>query len=148
MDSLQHNTFEAVQAIIAESTGVKPKKITMETDLRGDLGVRGDDGDELVEALCEAFDVDWNDFDSGIHFGNEGFGLPLPWQLENNCAMYEVQPLSVGDFVRAVAFGHWHGTPRTLLPLAKRREIYLYSILQHSCFGLAIILGLVAAFLG
>ncbi len=138
-------TFERVRAIIADQMGVKRDRITMDADLAGDLGVDGDDGVELFEALDDAFTVDWTGLDLGVHFGGEGWGLPLPWRLKDHCAMFETQPCTVADVVRAVDSGRWHGSRRIPRPRVERTVVYLMSTLQLLLLGL--LLGLAAAVL-
>ena len=132
--------FENVRDIIARYTGVDRARIAAGSDLLKDLGVAGDDGDELFAEFDKAFDVEWTGLCLGVHFGNEGLHLPLPWQLKNNCIMYETQPCKVSDIVRAVENGRWPGTNINLRPRAVRLVIYLLSTLQ--C---AIIAGMLVA---
>lgn len=124
------STFDKVREIIAGIIGADPASMAMDSDIAADLGVAGDDGNDLFGAFGEAFDVDWTGLDLGIHFGNEGYGLPWPWQLKNNCLMYESQPCRVSDVVRAVETGCWPGTQLVLLPKSKRFSIFLLSTLQ------------------
>ncbi len=128
-------TFEEVRDIIAEYTGIERTRIAADSDLLEDLGVAGDDGDELFAEFDEAFDVDWTGLCLGVHFGNEGLHLPLPWQLKNNCVMYETQPCKVSDVVRAVDTGRWPGTKVNLRPRAVRLVMYLLSTLQTAVFA-------------
>lgn len=122
--------FEKVRDIIAEFTGVDRTRISADSDLIKDLGVAGDDGDELFAEFDNAFEVDWSGLCLGVHFGNEGLHLPLPWQLKDNCIMYEPQPCKVSDIVRAVETGRWPGTRVNLRPRAVRLSLYLLSTLQ------------------
>ena len=71
-------TFEQVRQIVADFSGVDPARITPETDLSADLGIAGDDGLEIFEALDLAFEVDWSGLHPAIHFGEEGLCLPPP----------------------------------------------------------------------
>jgi hypothetical protein len=137
--------FEQVQRIIAGYAGIDPRKISMESDLRSDLGISGDDGDELFTALDAQLNVDWSGLDLGIHFGNEGFGYPLPWQLKNNCVMYEAQPCRVSDIAEAAQTGKWPGTAKVLRPLSRRLLICVLSALQH--LGLIGTVGFLLVFL-
>lgn len=131
--------FEKVSDIICDRTGADRRHVTMGSDLCFGLGVAGDDGDYLFEAFDEAFEVDWTGLELGIHFGNEGFGLPGPWRLTNNCVMYEQQPCRVSDVVRAVETGRWHGTKMILLPKSERIEVYVKSGLWFSLFLLPVL---------
>lgn len=119
--------MEQIREIISLHAGVEQSSIKLESDLRSDLGISGDDGDELFEDLNEVFNVDWSELDLGVHFGNEGSGPPLPWHLNGNCLMYEVQPCKVSDIVRAVNEGRWHGSERILRSKSARIWMYVWS---------------------
>lgn len=127
--------FEKVRDIVAGCTGVDRSRITMNSGFVDDFGVVGDDGDELFEAFSKEFDVDWTGLDLGVHFGNEGWGLPYPWRLEDNCVVYEVQPCRVSDVVRAVQTGRWPGTKIVPLSKSERRMMYVRSWLNVAFFA-------------
>lgn len=121
--------FEKVRQIFAEHSGVDPNRITMETDIASDLGLAGDDGDELISALDEAFEIEWHDLNVGVHFGNETVFPLLPWDLEGNCELYEPQPFKVSDVVKAADTGRWPGTKVILRPKRERDRLYFCSYL-------------------
>ena len=123
-------TFERVCDIVADISGVDRHRIAMDSDLFGDIGIAGDDGEDLFLELDRAFEVDWTGLDLGVHFGNEGLGLPLPWHLKNNCVMYEPQPCRVSDVVRAVETGRWPGTQVIRVSRRRRVGLYVMSVLQ------------------
>lgn len=131
MTQSEEAAFEEVRAIIADYTGIDRARIAMRSDLYNDLGIAGDDADDLFAVFDDAFAVDWTGLDLGVHFGNEGFLVaPLPWQLKNNCAIYQRQPCKVSDVVRAVCAGRWSGTPQILRPRLARLGLYLMSAVQ------------------
>lgn len=141
MTESEHPAFERVSEIIIEFAGVDRTRITNDSDLFEDFGIAGDDGDDLFIAFDNAFDVDWTGLDLGVHFGNEGFGLPLPWHLKNNCVMYETQPCKVSDIVQAVESGRWQGTTKRILRSRSARvTMYLLSAFQN-----ALLLGILIA---
>ena len=123
--------FEKIRNIIAEMQGVKADKITMDSDLLKDFGIAGDDALLLFEEIDNKFAIDWNNIHLGIHFGNEGLGYPFPWQLKDNCLLFEHQPCSVRDLVFAAESGIWKGTPLVPLPLAARLAVYAFSTVQY-----------------
>ena len=136
MTESENPAFERVSEIIAEIMGIDRTRITIDSDLIEDLGIAGDDGDDLFTAFDNAFDVDWTGLDLGVHFGNEGLGLPLPWHLKNNCVMYETQPCKVSDIVQAVESGRWQGTTKLILrSRSERVTIYLLSSFQLAFIG-------------
>ena len=126
----KENPFLQVQSIVAEFSGIHPEKIQLDSQLYEDLGIVGEDGVDLFELIDDQFNVDWNNLDIGIHFGNEGFGFPPPWMLEDNCCLFEPQPCSIQDIADAIETGIWKGTERIKLPQRERNKIYILSVLQ------------------
>jgi hypothetical protein len=141
MRQAETSTFSAIQKILSDQFGLDPGRIALHSDLQSDLGIHGDDGDELFEALDKAFDVDWSGLDLGVHFGNEGSGLPFPWQLKNNCVMYQTQPCRVADLIRAVDEGRWPETKLVPRSKTERRRLYVQSTLQFALYALIIMVG-------
>ncbi len=141
MTESENSAFERVSEIITEFAGVDRTRITNDSDLFEDFGIAGDDGDDLFTAFDNAFDVDWTGLDLGVHFGGEGFGLPFPWQLKNDCVMYETQPCKVSDIVQAVESGRWQGTTKLIL-CSKSWRVTMYLL---SAFQYALILGILIA---
>jgi acyl carrier protein len=47
---------------VAEFTGDSPDKITLSTEVSDDLGIAGDDGEALIDAFSDRFDVDVSGF--------------------------------------------------------------------------------------
>lgn len=131
----QDEIFHQVRDLISEAQGIKPDKISLESDLLLDLGIAGDDAAELLEEIDKRFIIDWNDLHLGIHFGNEGQGYPPPWMLKNDCSIFEHQPCSVRDLVLAAETGIWKGTPKILRPPAARATVYAISTLQFLIFA-------------
>ncbi len=123
-------TFSKVRAIIAESQGMDPGKITMATDVCGDLGVAGLDGEDLLKELDRAFDIDWSGLHFSVHFGEEVCGLPMPWQLEKSYLTYKSQAFRVSDIVHAAQSGKWPDTPLIRQTGAGRGLLFFGSYLQ------------------
>jgi hypothetical protein len=116
--------FEAVAAIIVEVTGVKRARITRETRLSEDLGIHGDDGHDLFEALHNRFEMDWTGLDLALHVGREGGAWP--WRLHEGADVYEPEPLSVGMLIDALRAGRWPEfqlLPRTRGALIRQKAI-------------------------
>ena len=71
--------YARVKAFVAEETGVSPKKftkLTSDTDLFEGLGIAGDDGYDLLEAFCEAFEIEnMSEINPYKYFGPEGCNL-------------------------------------------------------------------------
>jgi hypothetical protein len=66
---------EDVVAFVADFTRNPVECIKPQTTLFGDLGIDGDDGDEILSAFMRRFDVDMSSC-RPVHFGPEGF---VPW---------------------------------------------------------------------
>ena len=70
--------YERVKAFVAKRARASEKKINPDTRLE-DLGIGGDDGVELLEAFCEACEIqNMNEIDPNEYFAPEGcsyFGI-------------------------------------------------------------------------
>ncbi|GAB3722551.1 hypothetical protein [Spirosoma lituiforme] len=88
---MQPITFEHFTNFIRQHTGVSRKKlITPSTQFENDLGITGDDGIELLEAVEKHYGVDLGNNEQGSRnlfnlapneslFHGEGFSMPLWW---------------------------------------------------------------------
>jgi hypothetical protein len=122
-----------VRQAVHEISGVPLKRIEADTGIFDDLRVYGDDGHELIARLDSQFEMDWDGFDLGIHFGWEGLGAPLPWRVRQCPGYFEHQPLTVRQLADALRRGRWPGTPRLPRSKARRIELHIVSWVQ---FGL------------
>ncbi len=132
--------FDELKLLIVDQLGLRADKVTPFASFMDDLGIYGDDGYELFKVLDEYYDIEWDGLDVGVMFGNEGSGLLLPWDLKNNCALYECQPCSVSDVVKAIESGKWEPTPLVLKTSVKLFGLYTASYLYFG--ALVIILGI------
>ena len=87
--------------------GVRPA-----TRLREDLGVDGDDSDDLLREFAAKFHVDLMGYDHGAHFAGEGMWPWTPlvalWQVvRHGNVSDERAPLSVGRLIRAAEGESW-----------------------------------------
>ena len=120
--------FTRVAATVQKLTGLPPEHIDLKSRVAEDLGLWGDDGWDLIERLDEEFQVDWEGFDGGIHYGWEGFGPPLlPWHVSRSPFVFEPQPLILRDLVQAIRERRWPGTPRIPAPLGRRLSVHAAS---------------------
>ena len=67
---------EEVVAFIASERREQRERLSPRTTLFGDLGVDGDDAEELFDAFMKRFEVDMSECRAKEHFGPEGF---VPW---------------------------------------------------------------------
>ncbi|MEO1136598.1 MAG: DUF1493 family protein, partial [Pseudomonadota bacterium] len=58
-----------IREIISEAQGIDSSQIHLDTQLFDDLGIAGDDADEIFQELDKRFTIDWNNIHLGIHFG-------------------------------------------------------------------------------
>ncbi len=71
-------TQQLVFDFIFDKTRVNRKRILLDAQLRRDIGVDGDDADDLMCDFAKQFNVDMTGFDFDAHFGPEGLGcLPI-----------------------------------------------------------------------
>ena len=100
-------TAADVIAIIAEETSISPERIQPQHSLNFDLGVDGDDAEELLRTYMEKFHVNMQAFDFHRYFGDErAFNIfAYLWQIFTGIEKQE--PLFVRDLVRSAQLGHW-----------------------------------------
>ncbi|MBQ9578073.1 MAG: DUF1493 family protein [Ottowia sp.] len=100
---------EDVIALIAEETALSPERIQPQHSLNFDLGVDGDDAEELLLAYREKFLVDMSGFDFHRYFDEESHALSLFLLLWRLLAGGEKpkEPLFVRDLLRAAQLGFW-----------------------------------------
>lgn len=127
--------FDRVAAAIRDISGHKPEKITREARLLEDLGIYGEDGHELFEMLHEQFEMDWTGLDLGVHFGTEGLGAPLPWQVKESPDYFQHQPVTVAALMEALRCGHWPESAVVPAPARWRRELHVASWVQFGIFA-------------
>ena len=135
--------FGEVTAAIRQISGQKPEKITRNARLLEDLGIYGNDGHALFELLHEQFEMDWTGLDLRVHFGEEGLGAPLPWQVRESPAYFEHQSMTVAELMAALRDGHWPESPVIPAPAGQQRMLHAASWVQLGI--LALFLGLAAA---
>jgi Protein of unknown function (DUF1493) len=92
-----------VIAIVAHNRALKPSKINLQTDLYKDLGLTGDDVDDLFGELHRRLEIDFSDFQFGRHFTSEGlflFSFSRRWK-------HERLPVTIADLVAAAKCKKW-----------------------------------------
>jgi acyl carrier protein len=84
------------------------KQISLDTQFERDLGITGDDGIELLEALQERYGIEFTSESFGLEsneyvFHSEGFGLfPIFFQSLFGKPIPEVRSFTVGELYEAV----------------------------------------------
>ncbi len=92
--------------LISDQTGVKADQIFLETRLNQDLGINGDDADELLELYSEAFGVGMTGFHWSKYFRDEPHWLNF-WQWIPGLRGSKRDPISVRDLVEAAKRKKW-----------------------------------------
>lgn len=88
--------LQEVIVFVPEATGFDLARLTADTRLNGELGVDGDDGNELLAAYASRFRVDMEGFRFDDYFGPEA-----AW----NFSIVELQPLRIGRLAEAAERG-------------------------------------------
>ncbi|MNN75417.1 hypothetical protein D3C81_1917210 [compost metagenome] len=111
---MRSSTAEEVTEFIARFVCTPSKGLSASTTLFGDLGVDGDDADELLAAFGKRFNVDLSTLDVGKHFGSES---TWPWAFFYWLRLWSrpgtpeqkagLSPISIADLVRAAESGKW-----------------------------------------
>jgi len=87
-------------------------KVDLGMDLRQDLGIDGDDAEELLQRFCVAFEVDAQDFQFSEHFGPEAGFEPITWLLAKLLGWRrKLKPLTVRALVNAAERGRFEHLP-------------------------------------
>ena len=109
---------EKVVAFVADFTRYPADRIMPQTSLFGDIGIDGDDGDEILAAFMNQFDVDMRAC-RPVHFGVEGFvpWAPLHWIHQAWLARTEksstpesragLVPITVQDLIESAKAKRW-----------------------------------------
>jgi acyl carrier protein len=122
-----------VRALVADMTGTRIERISLNTRISHDIGCDGDDAVELFEAFAKEFDVDLSGIKWERHFGPEGgnpFGcffivlvVLFGWSARGNKIVSKWipgdagEPVTIGDLVAAARAKRWVKTYSTLSDL-------------------------------
>jgi acyl carrier protein len=100
---------ERIVRLVAKMTGLQMKKLTMESRLLQDLGVDGDDADELINAYAEEFGVDMASFRFSTHFRSEPSLLRLLSFLpsQKHERITTKVPITLRDLAEGATFRCW-----------------------------------------
>lgn len=102
-EPLSNEFLEEVKSFIAEHTCVKITRLCLETTLREDLGIDGDDAVDLLEAFSREFQIDLSDLNFTEYFDAEGFNLFSLFSSRRK----KLKPLTVGKLVDTATSGRW-----------------------------------------
>lgn len=104
-----------VVKFLAEFTGRPVHRMTVASRIVEDLGVAGDDGDELMRQFAEKFNVDLSGFGKWNQFGGEGGPDPVSailatvnfFKRKMSSNGQRRSPLIVQEFIDAARLKHW-----------------------------------------
>ena len=107
--------YARVKILIAEQTWGS-EELTPDTHLADDLGIVGDAGYELLEAFCEAFEIEnMSEIEPYEYFGPEGWNpfdvyvllYYLVFNREKLKDFYSLTPLYLRDLVKSAEAKRW-----------------------------------------
>ena len=100
-------SFDAVAHLLADLRAEPLENITPATRLRDDLGIAGDDWDEVLLAINNRWPVDWAGFDFYTFFDEEPHLLSLVRALLHVVRGRRLRPLTVGHLSLVLQRGKW-----------------------------------------
>ena len=68
-------TIKDIYQLIHDECGIKPEKLSPDSDLNGNFGIEGDDFNELMLAYSSEFEVNIDSYLWYFHCGAEGLSL-------------------------------------------------------------------------
>src|SRR4051794_1389914 len=101
-------TFEEMADFVAEVASYRRAKITLETGLRKDVGLDGDEAVEFFEKFRARFNVDLSGVIWDRHFGPEFSFIPF-WMLFPSWWRWQKQmvEIQVRDLLASAEQGNW-----------------------------------------
>ena len=108
-DSELEAFFEEVRLFVASEIDERPERVKLSSDLEADLGVTGDDAEDLIQALAQRYRIDLTAMEFDKHFGPEGACLCLLFFLHADFGHY---PVTFEHLARVAKAGRWFDPPR------------------------------------
>ncbi len=103
-----------VHEFFSEFTATAPSKITANSRIVEDLGIAGDDGDEMMKQFAERFNVNISGFTKWDQFGSEGGPDPVSFIhaaidlfRKGKRKSSSILPLTVMEFTIAAKLKRW-----------------------------------------
>jgi hypothetical protein len=104
-------SFDALAYLLAELRAEPRESITPATRLGEDLGITGDDWDEVLRAIAARWPVDWTGFDFYSFFDEEPNWLSLARAMRDLVTGRRLKPFTVGHLALVVKCGKWFDPP-------------------------------------
>ncbi len=111
---MSNTLSDEVIDFLSRRQAVPRERLTLETHLREDLGMEGDDASEFLEDFSKRFGVDFSEFNFDRHFGPEvafnpvllfiGFVFKRPSRLHPDLGKY---PITVKHLILIAENKHW-----------------------------------------
>ena len=100
---MEDQLFERIKDFFKKNWGYNCDYLDRTTTLEKDLGITGDDADEIVSMFIKEFKIsDYAEFDISLYFGSEPFDLMEPILNFFGKHKMERKPLSLRDLEKAV----------------------------------------------
>jgi len=122
-----------VIAIVSEQTGVPIEKIDETTLIEENLGATGDDAWEILEALYEQYNIDYEELIFLKHFGPE-----VGWNSDKEYGYY---PVSINHLVKVVKNKKWFLPDRNVENYKKEKIKRKKIRIKYSIIVLIIFIG-------
>lgn len=110
MTAMNDELYGRVKAFVVEhAIWASEEELTPDTRILHDLGIDGDDGDELLEAFCEEFEIqNMSEIDYSAYFGPEGGGLFFfLYYLVFKRDKFLLVPITLRDLVKSAEAKRW-----------------------------------------
>jgi hypothetical protein len=133
-------TFEEVAAVVREQTAHRGP-LTEATTLQSDIGVYGDDMDDLLSAYSKRFGVDLSGYLWHFHTGEEGaFSIGGAIFPPPNARVQEI-PITVGMLYRFAELGRWAVEYPPHKPPRRRPDLWINLAVVAAVLGFALVAG-------
>ncbi|MGF1934499.1 MAG: DUF1493 family protein [Nostoc sp. ChiQUE02] len=99
--------FNQLAAILSNELGVQTKDITLNTRLREDLKIDGDDVDELFCKITEQFGIDWQGFIFYRYFREEPHLFSLLFECYYRKRHGILKTITVSHLLSVIESGVW-----------------------------------------
>ena len=104
-------SFAALAELLAELRAEPRENITPDTRLREDLGLDGDDWDDVLAAIARRWPIDWTGFDFYDFFGEEPSWRSLYLAVRDLITGRRLKTFTVGHLALVVQRGSWFEPP-------------------------------------
>lgn len=101
----ENDLSDAVISFLSEELSINKLKICNDTRIFHDLGVDGDDADELISNYSDKFNVSIKEFSFSTYFGSEASLTPASFVKHLLGKSKKTKPLFVKDFINGATKG-------------------------------------------